>query len=81
MPSPLVRVKDKKTGHEFSWPAHLVEGVEGVDVLDDKPATDTNGDRSPAKHKTSVAKKAAAKKSTSAPNEGGQQAETKKETD
>jgi hypothetical protein len=58
----LVRVKDKKTGHEFSWPADLVEGVEGVEVID-KPAVDANGEPIPAKHKTSV-KEAAASKST-----------------
>lgn len=82
-----VRVKDRKTGHEFSWPAHLVEGVEGIDVLD-RPATDANGERLPVKHRTTVAKSAAARKKHSAPKapttvvaEYGQQAETPKEND
>lgn len=70
----LVRVKDKSTGHEFSWPARLAEGVEGVEVLDKKDAIDGSGEPVPPKHKTSVAKSAAAKQSQS-----GQKAESTKE--
>jgi hypothetical protein len=70
----LVRVKDTTTGHEFSWPAHLIgDGVEGVEVID-KPAVDGNGEPVPPKHKTTVDKSAAAKQSTS-----GQKAESTKE--
>lgn len=69
----LVRVKDKQTGHEFSWPAHLVEGVDGVDVLD-KDAVDGNGEPVPPKHKTTVAQSAAAKQDLA-----GQKAESLKE--
>lgn len=70
----LVRVKDTSTGHEFSWPAHLVEGVEGVEVLDKKAAIDGSGEIVPPKHKTTVAESAAAKQ-----NQAGQKAESPKE--
>jgi hypothetical protein len=69
----LVRVKDKSTGHEFSWPARLVVGVEGVEVLE-RPALDGSGEPVPPKHQTTVALSAAAKQ-----NLAGQKAEPPKE--
>lgn len=76
----MVRVKDKTTGHEFSWPAHLVKGVEGVEVLD-KPAVGDDGEVLPAKNKTTVEKSAAGKNSASQSPKGesGQKAASTKE--
>lgn len=87
MADEFVRVKDNKTGHEFSWPTHLVEAAEAAETggftRTDKDAVDRSGDPLPPKHKTTVEKAAASR--TSAPKtaqpEPGQQADTQKEND
>jgi hypothetical protein len=87
-----VRVKDRTTGHEFSWPAHLVEAAGNAVTRLDKPAVDVEtGDVAAPKHKTTVRKAAGNRRPLSrhsapkspAPAEGetGQQAETPKEND
>lgn len=83
MADDFVRVKDNKTGHEFSWPTHLVDAAEGGFTKTDKPAVDRSGAPLPPKHKTTVKKAAASRTSASktAQPEPGQQADTKKEND
>lgn len=78
-----IHVKDNKTGHEFPWPAHLVEGVKGVTPTG-KDALGPDGRPVAPKHKTTVEKSAAAKKNSapkSPAGEPGQQADTTKEID
>lgn len=59
----VVRVKQKKTGHEFTRTVEWAKRYsDGYDVLD-KPAVAADGERLPAKTKTTVAQ-AAAKKTT-----------------
>lgn len=70
MPADFIRVEDKATGHQFSIRADQFDDAAVKKI--DKPAVDIGGDVIPPKHKTSVAKSAAAK--------SGQTAETQKET-
>lgn len=59
--SAFVRVKDKTTGDEYSA---RKPNLEKVDVIDKDAVHKGNGRPLPAKPKTSVAKQAPAKKST-----------------
>jgi hypothetical protein len=70
MPADFIRVEDKATGHQFSIREDQFDDA-AVKKLD-RPAVDVGGEVIPPKHKTSVAKSAAAK--------SGQKAETEKET-
>jgi hypothetical protein len=52
----FVRVKDNDTGHEFSIPKRLAEGLKGdsISILEKKEALDANGRPAPAKPNTRV---------------------------
>lgn len=61
----VVRVKQKKSGHELTRTAEWAKRYsEGYDVVD-KAAVSPDGERLPAKTKTSVAEAAAKKTATS----------------
>ena len=72
----FIRVKDKQTGHEFSILERLFNGDAQTKL--DRPALAPDGTPAPVKFKTSVAKKAAAKKPAQA-DDNGHQADTEKE--
>lgn len=47
-----VRVQDDSTGHQFTLSRKAVEGVDGLKILDGRPAVDAVGRPLPAKHRT-----------------------------
>jgi hypothetical protein len=63
----FVRVRDKDTGHEYS----VVHVKDNHEVLEKKNPLNARGKPYPAKHKTSVAKKAAASKSSKSSTSSG----------
>lgn len=48
-----VRVQDTVTGHQYTAARQSVEGVDGLKILDGRPAVDAVGRPLPAKHRTS----------------------------
>ncbi|VXC08684.1 hypothetical protein [Aeromicrobium sp. 9AM] len=58
----FVRVRDNETGHEYSVAESRFDLEPDLFTKLDKPATDPTGEPLPAKHKTTVAKKAAENK-------------------
>ena len=77
MSDKYVRVKQAGTGHELSVSRrHFDAAGDGAyELLSDKEAVDAAGEPLPPKYKTSVAKSAAKKATTS-----GQKAESKEES-
>lgn len=77
-----LRVKQKETGSELSVTQAMYDfAPDGYDLLEKKSATDAGGNPLPPKHKTTVAKAAAASRKTgnSATSEAGPVADTDKE--
>lgn len=48
--SEFTRVRDKASGHEYSLATTVAEHTDGVEILKDEAATDTNGRPLPPKY-------------------------------
>lgn len=73
----MIRVRDKATGHAYTIHEHLFNPE--AHERSDRPAYDAHGDPAAPRHKTTVAKKAAARKPATSAAPSGQKADSPKE--